>query len=88
MFCPECGKQIEDYALFCPECGTKIEQQPQQPAANEAPTTGTEAGNTFGNTTGTFKGMSKSAYATFRNGTASNLGLSNCKFTEVVQTNA
>lgn len=40
MFCPECGKQIEDYALFCPECGTKIEQQPQQPSANEAPTTG------------------------------------------------
>lgn len=85
MFCPECGKQIEDYALFCPECGTKIEQQP---SANETPMAGTEAGNTFGNTAGAFKGISKSAYATFRNGTTRNLGLSNCKFAEVVQTNA
>ncbi len=29
MFCPECGKKVEEGALFCPECGTKIQQQAQ-----------------------------------------------------------
>lgn len=31
MFCQECGKQIENYALFCPECGTRVTQRPQSP---------------------------------------------------------
>ena len=58
MFCPECGKQIEDHALFCPECGAKIARQSQQPAANE--TTASETGNTFNSAAGVFNSMSKS----------------------------
>ena len=23
MFCPECGKALEDDDFFCPDCGTK-----------------------------------------------------------------
>lgn len=36
MFCPECGKQIEEGALFCPECGTKIAKQTRQQSADSA----------------------------------------------------
>ena len=25
MFCPSCGKQIEDDSVFCPECGARVE---------------------------------------------------------------
>lgn len=25
MFCPNCGKEIQDSSVFCPECGTRIE---------------------------------------------------------------
>lgn len=24
MFCPSCGKQIEDDSVFCPECGARV----------------------------------------------------------------
>ena len=24
MFCPNCGKEIQDGSVFCPECGTRI----------------------------------------------------------------
>lgn len=34
MFCPECGKQIEEDALFCPECGTALPNN-QQPRSIE-----------------------------------------------------
>lgn len=27
MYCPNCGKKLDDDALFCDECGTKIEKQ-------------------------------------------------------------
>jgi ribosomal protein L32 len=27
MYCPNCGKKLDDDALFCDECGTKIERQ-------------------------------------------------------------
>ena len=37
MFCPECGKKIEEGALFCPECGTKITKQAQPQPADSAP---------------------------------------------------
>ena len=37
MFCPECGKKIEEGALFCPECGTKIAKKPQQQPEDSAP---------------------------------------------------
>lgn len=36
MFCPGCGKQIEEGALFCPECGTKIAKQTRQQSADSA----------------------------------------------------
>lgn len=36
MFCPECGKKIEEGALFCPECGTKITKQAQPQPADSA----------------------------------------------------
>lgn len=57
MFCPECGKQIEDHALFCPECGSKIARQSQQPAANG--TAAAEAGNTFASAADAFSSMGK-----------------------------
>ncbi len=31
MFCPNCGKELEDGALFCGECGAKIEQRQPEP---------------------------------------------------------
>lgn len=24
MFCPECGKEVEEGAIFCPDCGAKV----------------------------------------------------------------
>ncbi len=36
MYCPNCGKKLDDDALFCDECGTKIERQ--KPATGPAPT--------------------------------------------------
>lgn len=27
MFCPKCGKQIDDGAMFCPECGASLKQE-------------------------------------------------------------
>lgn len=24
MYCPNCGKKIENFAAFCPKCGTKL----------------------------------------------------------------
>lgn len=43
MFCPECGKKIEEGALFCPECGTKITKKPQQQPEDSAPPQETSA---------------------------------------------
>ncbi len=57
MFCPECGKQIEENSLFCPECGAKIARQSQQPVAND--TTAAEAGNTFASAASAFSSMGK-----------------------------
>ena len=31
MFCPYCGKQIDDGSKFCPYCGKTIEQPAQEP---------------------------------------------------------
>lgn len=31
MFCPECGKKIEDKSIYCPYCGTKIPSPAQLP---------------------------------------------------------
>ncbi|MBQ7878444.1 MAG: zinc ribbon domain-containing protein [Bacteroidaceae bacterium] len=38
MYCPECGKKLEDGMRFCPECGTEVEQQniPAQPVKESA----------------------------------------------------
>lgn len=32
MFCPNCGKPIDDNAVFCPECGAKVGLAPAAPA--------------------------------------------------------
>ena len=29
MFCPNCGKQINDNSKFCAYCGHKFEEKPQ-----------------------------------------------------------
>ena len=29
MYCPNCGKEVEDGALFCGECGAKIGEAPK-----------------------------------------------------------
>src|SRR5438105_4845381 len=34
MFCPRCGKQVDDNAGFCPNCGTLL--KPGQPAPRVA----------------------------------------------------
>jgi hypothetical protein len=26
MFCPECGKNVEEGAVFCPDCGAKVSE--------------------------------------------------------------
>ena len=31
MFCPECGKKIENESIYCPYCGTKIPSPAQLP---------------------------------------------------------
>lgn len=31
MFCPECGKKLEDKSIYCPYCGTKIPSLAQLP---------------------------------------------------------
>ena len=31
MYCPNCGKEVEDGALYCGECGAKIGGQPKKP---------------------------------------------------------
>ena len=36
MYCPNCGKKLDDDALFCDECGTKIERQ--KPSNDQTPT--------------------------------------------------
>ena len=54
MFCPECGKQIEENSLFCPECGTEITGQPM-----EAPTAETEGNTANSNAARTFNHISK-----------------------------
>lgn len=36
MYCPNCGKKLDDDALFCDECGTKIERQ--KPSNDQAST--------------------------------------------------
>ena len=36
MYCPNCGKEINDGAAFCPHCGSAVEEQPEaveEPAA-------------------------------------------------------
>ncbi len=45
MFCPECGKQIEEHALFCPECGTKV-AQPADTAPQQEPTSANSGSDT------------------------------------------
>lgn len=35
VFCPKCGKQLDDNALFCSECGTKVDTT--VPLENDAP---------------------------------------------------
>lgn len=30
MFCPNCGKEIQDSSVFCPECGTRIDGATQK----------------------------------------------------------
>ena len=39
MFCPKCGKQLEDTALFCPGCGNRMSgsPKPQQPETTAYP---------------------------------------------------
>ncbi|MGC8502931.1 zinc-ribbon domain-containing protein [Desulfurella sp.] len=29
MFCPNCGKEIDDSSKFCKFCGAKIEKKPK-----------------------------------------------------------
>lgn len=36
MYCPNCGKKLDDDALFCDECGTKIQRQ--KPSNDQTPT--------------------------------------------------
>ena len=36
MYCPNCGKKLDDDALFCSKCGTKIERK--KPSNDQAPT--------------------------------------------------
>lgn len=33
MFCPNCGKQLDDNSVFCGECGTRLEEQYSVPDA-------------------------------------------------------
>ena len=47
MYCPNCGKEVEDGALFCGECGAKIGEAPKpkkktpgKPAAKKKPKDG------------------------------------------------
>lgn len=28
MFCPHCGKEIEDNSKFCPKCGASLSEKP------------------------------------------------------------
>lgn len=32
MFCPKCGKEIEDDAVVCVHCGRSLKQQPEERA--------------------------------------------------------
>lgn len=36
MYCPNCGKRLDDDALFCSKCGTKIERK--KPSSDQVPT--------------------------------------------------
>lgn len=36
LFCPECGKAVEENASYCPNCGTFLTRQPQ-PTQSVAP---------------------------------------------------
>ncbi|MCR5599073.1 MAG: protein kinase [Lachnospiraceae bacterium] len=35
MFCPKCGKEIQDNALFCPGCGASLKDIPSRPKLPE-----------------------------------------------------
>lgn len=45
MFCPECGKQVDDGLAFCPECGAQMDggAAPQYAAYDAAPQYGAPA---------------------------------------------
>lgn len=47
MFCPECGKQVDDGLAFCPECGAQMDggAAPQYAAYDAAPQYGAPAYN-------------------------------------------
>lgn len=36
MFCPTCGKELQDNAVVCPYCGCPTNNQPAQPVAAPA----------------------------------------------------
>lgn len=63
MFCPECGKKIEEGALFCPECGTKIAKKPQQQPEDSAPPQETSAPAASANSESAAKAAQASAAA-------------------------
>ena len=37
MYCPKCGKELENGIEFCPDCGAKIEAQPEPANTYSAP---------------------------------------------------
>lgn len=42
MYCPTCGKEIEDGSLVCPICGAALEVESEQPVYQAAPAAAVE----------------------------------------------
>jgi len=48
MFCPKCGKQVNDDATFCPNCRAQLKPTPNSTAPTSAPAAAPMMANTAG----------------------------------------